>query len=178
MSVYSVRSSSRFDLGHAMGVVASTIGSDDYKQRKREQYDAKLSAVKSPHTTRSAVSDDAGAKVATFIIPASLVVPSTMTYTPANNLAFGPASTRHFDVRVKDPANLAVSLLEGIRSGEVVYTFLTKPHYRSQAAIVLSWCIEQDPSLRGWKDGGSLSAHEQQERLRYLAGDQGFLSRA
>jgi hypothetical protein len=187
ISVFGAHTADRFEPAHALAVMASSISTEDFDAEKRGQYLRKLDDARPEQTGRGGkkaeVKDDFARKVVSFIIPSTLFGAGSLRLTPQGNLNFGPADSLHHDAVPESLDDLARSLLEGIKRGEVVCTFLRQPEYRTQAAVALSWCVEHFGDLSdggkvdGWRDGATLSAEEQLERLRVIAGDRGIQSR-
>ncbi len=188
MSIYAVDTPSPFDAAHALGVLAGTISKDEFQARKREEYLRRLHEGAASNNGRKGSKppekDVFGAtKVVSFILPRELLGGCALISTPHANANFAPADELHHDAKPSSVDAFARRLLDGIRQGHVLCTFLKSEAFRVQAAIALSACIRRFGSLaaetppKTWRDGESLSAAEQLERLRTIAGHYGFQSR-
>ena len=181
LSTFEVETVDRFSAGHALGVIAATINQSAYSATKRNEYDAKLERAIADGDTK--VTDDVVTrKEATFIVRFSDMNGCVATFTPLNNLEFTPADDRHFDVQVTDRAAFAKAFVDALRRGRMVHSFLDKKDVRAVAVLALADCVRR---LRAgarlpwttWFPGASLDAREQEARLRYVAGDRGFVAR-
>ncbi len=187
ISVYAVDTRDRFDAEHALGVMAGTIAADEFAPRRRDDYRRKLDEAaasdrrKSKPTEKDLLSTKK--KVVSFILPPGLLSGCSLIRSPQANANFAPADDLHHDAKPSSVDELARRVLDGIREGEVLCTFLRPEALCTQAAIALSACIRRFGPLnaslppKGWRDGRSLSAVEQLERLRTVAGDYGYQTR-
>ncbi len=187
MSLYEARFPERFDVGHSLAVIASTISSQNYSEGKRLKYESKLAGAgaEPKQKKRSQLSDNFGRhKVVSLIMPWRLISGLDLAFTPEKNLDFFPANDRHYDLCVSDRQAFAGSVLSSIHNRESCYSIMDSKNYVVQAAIALSVCIERYGDLQGlepprrWRDGSRLDAGEQLQRLRYLSGDRGKVGRA
>ena len=158
LSVYEAATTDPFDCGHALGVIAATIGRNDFRLNARNR--AK------------------GCTCGTLLIPRTCLPASvSLTYTPEQNHDFSPADTRHFDLTFQDRRELAQSVLISIQTRTVGWTFLANHDgtYRLQAVIAYSHCLSVFGELNSfsppesWRNGITLTASEQIETLKHLA---------
>lgn len=158
LSVYEFTTPDPFDCGHALGVIAATIGGDEFRP------DAKKRAK--------------GCTCGTLLIPrACLPASIVLTCTPGQNRDFSPADHRHFNLMFQDKYELAQIILSGIQTRIIAWTFLKNENktYCFQAVIAYSYCLsvfgKLDPSdsPATWRDGATLTAAEQIEILKHLA---------
>lgn len=155
LSVYEAATSDPFDCGHALGVIATTVAGEDFRPNARNR--AK------------------GCTCGTLLIPiACLPASINLTYTPEQNRDFAPADTGHFDLAFQDKYELAQTVLNGIQTRTVAWTFLTNKDgtYRLQAVIAYSHCLSVFGKLNpssppaSWRKGATLTASEQIEILK------------
>ena len=191
ISLYGALTSDRFDIAHALSVMAGTISTDDFDSDARKAWLKKLDeAVAKTYEQapkkgekKQETKDDFARKVVTFILPRSLFEAASLRHTPDSNRNFAPADELHHDARPTKAAELARVFLNAVRRGDVTYTFIRQPEYRTQAALALSWCVDRFGDLSdgnppiAWKEGKNLSAAEQLARLRTIAGDKGIQTR-
>jgi hypothetical protein len=187
ISIYASNTRDRFEAMHALGVMAGSLSVDSFSPERRAELVRKLDSasrrrIENPKLKKQDVSDEFGRKVVSFVFSRELLDAAEVKWTPENNLNFAPADQLHHDARPADVTKFARALLDGIRRGDVTYTFHRSPEFRTQAAIALSWCVYRFGDLAGgpppaWRNGETLTSVEQLARLRFVAGDQGIQSR-
>jgi hypothetical protein len=187
ISLYGAHTRDRFDVAHALAVMAGTISVDqfdfDARQSLQKKLDDAVAKTYERKGKKQEVSDDLGRKIVTFIIPRGVFDVASLQHTPENNMSFTPASELHHDARPPKADTLARVFLDALRHGTVTCTYIQRREYRVQAALALSWCIDRFGDLsngnppKDWADGKNLSALEQLERLRAIAGDKGIQTR-
>lgn len=189
-SVYAVSQLSRYDEGHAIGLIAFTIASSDHSVEARKKYRERIdrweSAVRLNRMPKQGDSDDypRTRPPATIVFPSEAIPESVVvTKSPEKNLSFVAADELHYDIAHFDASLIADKFLKFIKSNDVLVTTFNPCGYQIQAAVALSSCIRKFNGCtlpqRGSKDSrdATLSPGEQMERLRYIAGDFGFSDR-
>lgn len=178
LSVFSAETADCFDHGHALGVVARVIATNDFDPAQRERYDRQVLNWAAKATKNAARPVAPGAKLFTFAIPATVFTESgaAVNFSPENNLNFAPADEHHYDVSFPDPTRIAGLLLDGLQVGRIRWACVHKEDLRCLAAAALSTCVRVFGDLStgvvptGWRAGTLLDAGEQLARLRHLAG--------
>lgn len=165
ISVFAAQSEDPTDLGHAMGVIAATIGSDSF---------AKSSGRKK------------GRNCGTFLLPHhEMEQQFDIEKTPDGCTNFWPAREYHFDIHVgpnfkSTPDQLAMYFLQGLQNKTIKSVTIRKKSgaypFDAQAQIVLDHCRKQYPDLdpnnppQEWQQNTGLSPSEQITRLLDLSG--------
>ena len=181
ISIFATTTKSRFDQGHALGVIAGSIGASAFSQSAREEYVAKLRPTPplSKQSQKHEPKDEFGRKLVALLCETAVFLPGDLKKTPGGNQNFAPSDDFHYDATPEDVRRCARALLDGIHAGSVVCTRLLLPDYRAQAAIALSACIARFGEFTetavpdGWRNGSALSAAEQIARLVCIAGGSG-----
>jgi hypothetical protein len=159
LSVYSVETVSPLDCGHSMAVIATGISQECFRgdPKKWSKYKGTVGTITLP----------------TQCFPKEV----RSKFTPENNLAFYPASERHYDLQVDEPAVFARWILNAIHDHKVGWAFVKKEDhtYRMQAALAYSYCLsrfgffDENHKPHMWHDSPSISANQQIEILRFLS---------
>jgi hypothetical protein len=173
VSVYAAATQDRFDVGHALAVVAATIASTEFGEKAHAKYRESIVA-KAPDPK------EPSRKLATISIPRKLAMRFCRArFTPLENQNFSPADDRHYDLSLINPRQFSRALLEGLRTNSVQHSSVRRPSdYRVQAGIASTECVrrfgsfsEPMPPLSRWRNGATISATDQRSRLLLAAGD-------
>ncbi|MFH1923616.1 MAG: hypothetical protein ABIP48_27465 [Planctomycetota bacterium] len=182
LSMYESPHADRYSPCHAMAVIAATIGVSSLGKKARDNY---LNKLKDASNKKGGKKTDLLARAAaTLIIPRAVLAPhAAVRFTPEHNTTFSPAADAHYDIVLRDRNALATAILNAIADETIEIGLLNKTAYTVQAGIALAQCIHRFGDLNAqrppsaWQASQSLEPQEQLTRLRFAAGDQGFIGR-